>query len=314
MSPVAAGSARAGSAVVTRLDDADLSALLRIRHFETALLDLFAQGVVGGTTHTGLGQEHVPVAVEKLLTRDDHVFSNHRGHGHYLARFGEPEGLLAEILGRTGAVCGGYGGSQHLLRERFMSTGVQGESLAVAAGVALDLSGRRPDRTELACVYLGDGTWGEGIVYEALNIISLWKLPVLVVVENNAIAQSTPTRQAMAGTIAARAAAFDVPHTRCDSVDVNAIRARLAPVVDAVRAGRGPAVVEFLVPRLGPHSKGDDTRTEAELEELRGGDWARIYEHAYPEQFAAADAAERAAIAETVRAVLARPPAEARDV
>lgn len=305
---------RPADAAVARLDEADLAALLQIRHFETALLDLFAQGAVNGTTHTCLGQEHVPVAVERLLSADDYVFSNHRGHGHYLARFGEPDGLLAEILGRSGAVCGGYGGSQHLLRDRFMSTGVQGESLAIAAGVALDLSEQPRERTDLACVYIGDGTWGEGLVYESLNIMSLWKLPVLVVVENNAIAQSTPTRLTMAGTIAARAAAFDIAHVLCDGVDVDAIRATLSPVVEGVRTGRGPAVVEFRVPRLGPHSKGDDTRSAEELEVLRERDWARIYAHAYPEQFAAADARQRAVIAETVRAVLGRPAVEARDV
>jgi TPP-dependent pyruvate/acetoin dehydrogenase alpha subunit len=191
---------------------------------------------------------------------------------------------------------------------------VQGESLAIAAGVALDLSGQPRERTDLACVYIGDGTWGEGIVYEALNIMSLWKLPVLVVVENNAIAQSTPTRLTMAGTIAARAAAFGISHVLCDTVDVNAIRAMLSPLVEGVRVGRGPAVVEFLVPRLGPHSKGDDTRSAEELEALRERDWARVYERAYPEQFAAADARQRAAIAQTVRDVLDRPAAEARDV
>ena len=303
-----------GASSVTRLDDADLTALLKIRHFETALLDLFGQGAISGTTHTCLGQEHVPVAVEGLLTPGDYVFSNHRGHGHYLARFGEPDGLLAEILGREGAVCGGYGGSQHLLRDRFMSTGVQGESLAIAAGVGLDLSERRAGNTDLACVYIGDGTWGEGIVYESLNIMSLWKLPVLVVVENNAIAQSTPTRTVMAGSLGARAAAFGIPHTRCDSTDVKAIRALLAPVVDGVRGGQGPAVVEFLVPRLGPHSKGDDTRTHEDLEALRRNDWARRYEDAFTDHFTEIDSRVRAEIDDVVRAVLARPLTEARDV
>jgi acetoin:2,6-dichlorophenolindophenol oxidoreductase subunit alpha len=314
-STLAAPPAAAG-ATLSRLSDADLSALLSIRHFEQALLDCFSQGLVAGTTHTCLGQEHVPVAMEGLLRADDHVFSNHRGHGHYLARFGDPAGLLAEIMGRAGAVCGGYGGSQHLLRDTYMSTGVQGQSLSMATGVALHLrsSPPPPDRdSPMVCVYIGDGTWGEGAVYEALNVAGLWQLPVLVVVENNGIAQSTPTASTMSGSIAGRAAAFGVPHQRCSSVDVNQLRRDLAGTVDAVRRG-GPAVVEFIVPRLGPHSKGDDSREPHELAELRIRDWAALYRDSHPEHFDTVDRRQRTAIADVVRDVTTRPLAEARDV
>lgn len=298
--------------------DADLAALLMIRHFELALLDCFARGLVAGTTHTCLGQEYVPVAMEGLLTRSDHVLSNHRGHGHYLARFADPAGLLAEILGREGAVCGGYGGSQHLHRETYMSTGVQGESLTVAAGIALHLrsgpdGGGAVAPGRLACVYVGDGTWGEGAVYEALNLASLWGLPLLVLVENNGIAQSTPTGLAMAGSISSRAAAFDVPHLRCASLDVAEIRTQLGPLVHRVRSGSGPAVVEFTPPRLGPHSKGDDTRGDHELAALRARDWAGRYRDRHPARFARIDDEQRRAIDGVVRDVLARPLAQARD-
>lgn len=93
-----------------------------IRHFEQTLLELFAHGELSGTTHTCLGQEYVPVAVSRLLQDGDWVFSNHRGHGHYLAHFADPYGLLAEIMGRAGVVCAGVGGSLHILRERYLST------------------------------------------------------------------------------------------------------------------------------------------------------------------------------------------------
>lgn len=246
--------------------DADLSRMLMIRAFERKLLDLFGRGLLNGTTHTCLGQEYVPVAVEGLLDPADHVFSNHRGHGHYLARFDDPEGLLAEIMGREGAVCSGVGGSQHIRRDRYLSTGVQGESLPVAAGVALHLKRTEPGR--LACAYIGDGTFGEGSVYEALNLAALWRLPLLVVVENNGIAQSTPTSANLAGTIEGRAAAFGITHALVEGADVDAIRDRLVPLVAAVREG-GPAVVEFVTHRLGPHSKGDDTRPAHAI----GVDW-----------------------------------------
>ncbi|MEU0560536.1 thiamine pyrophosphate-dependent dehydrogenase E1 component subunit alpha [Dactylosporangium sp. NPDC006015] len=279
----------------------DRAAMLLIRHFETALLDLFARGELSGTTHTCLGQEYVPVAVSGLLGPDDHVLSNHRGHGHYLARFDDPEGLLAEIMGRAGAVCHGVGGSQHIHRRGYLSTGVQGESLPVAAGLALHL--RRHRQGALACAYIGDGTWGEGAVYEALNIAALWRLPLLVVVEHNGIAQSTPTGHAMAGTVAGRAAAFGLAHTLVTATDPARIRAELAPFVAGVRDG-APLIVEFRTPRLGPHSKGDDTRPADQVAAL--ADW-------YPAVAAAApdlDRAQRDRVARVVAEVSARPPAE----
>jgi pyruvate dehydrogenase E1 component alpha subunit len=288
------------------LQDADLGRLLLIRHFETALLRLFGEGLLSGTTHTCLGQEYVPVALDPLLHEDDFTLSNHRGHGHFLARYaGEAAGLLAEIMGREGALCGGVGGSQHVYHRRFLSTGVQGESLPVAVGMALRM--RRAGRGALACVYIGDGSWGEGSVYEALNMAALWNAPVLVVVENNGIAQSTPTEREMAGTVAARAAAFGVPHHRVESIDVNTIRAELAGPITAVRESAFPLVVEFVTHRLGPHSKGDDTRTPRQLQALRDDDWYERYAGAFPRLFAAADEHWRRYVDTLVAEVSARP-------
>ncbi|WP_232663231.1 thiamine pyrophosphate-dependent dehydrogenase E1 component subunit alpha [Pseudonocardia sp. TRM90224] len=250
-------------------DDAGL--LLVIRHFESKLLDLFDRGLLNGTTHTCLGQEHVPVALAPLLTEADFVFSNHRGHGHYLALRRDPAGLLAEITGREGAVCGGVGGSQHLLNGRYLSTGVQGQSLPVAVGTALHLARSEPGAVAVA--FVGDGTWGEGSVYEALNMACLWRLPLLVVTENNGIAQSTPTSMELAGTIAGRAAAFGAAHHLTGTADVAGLRAEAAPLLAAVRAGAGPHVLEVDVHRLGPHSKGDDTRPAEELRRAAEHDW-----------------------------------------
>ena len=290
--------------------DEDLAALLLIRHVELALLRLFGEGLVSGTTHTCLGQEHVPVALAPLLRDDDTVFSNHRGHGHYLALTGDTEGLLAEVMGRQGAVCGGVGGSQHIYTGTYLSTGVQGESLPVAAGAALRHQ-RRGDGG-LALAFVGDGTWGEGAVYEALNMAALWRLPVVVVVEHNGIAQSTPTAVQMAGSVRGRAEAFGVAYHHSATTDPAALRAELRPLLAHVRAGGGPLVVELDVPRLGPHSKGDDTRGPEELAALRGRDW---YEHragATAERFAALDAGQAALVERLVAEVSARPPADGR--
>lgn len=290
-----------------RLTDADLDLMLTIRHFERTLLSLFAAGHIAGTTHACLGQEYIPVAMTPLLA-PAFTFSNHRGHGHYLAQFGDAEGLLAEVTGRAGAVCGGIGGSQHILRDGFCSTGVQGEGVAAALGVALHM--RSMGRPDLAVAYIGDGTWGEGVVYEALNMAALWSLPLVILVEHNGIAQSTPTIRAMAGTIAARAAAFGVVHVHVDTTCVVAIRDQLAAPVARVRDGGGPLVVEFRTWRLGPHSKGDDTRSPTELAALAEHDWYTTYARQHPEQFTSRDARARAAIEALTREVLTREPAQ----
>jgi pyruvate dehydrogenase E1 component alpha subunit len=289
------------------LADNDLDLLLMIRHFELKLLDLFEQGALNGTTHTCLGQEYVPVALRTVLQEQDFVFSNHRGHGHYLARYEDPHGLLAEIMGRQGAVCNGVGGSQHILRDRYLSTGVQGQSLPVAAGVALHL--RRSEPGRLACVYIGDGTWGEGAVYEALNLAALWRLPLLIVVENNGIAQSTPTAVQMSGSIAGRARAFGIRHHRIESADINEIRRDLGSLAGRVRHEHMPLVLEFATHRIGPHSKGDDTRSPDEVAAIRANDWYRRYRQDYPEQMALRDAKASAYIDLVAREVAALPPA-----
>jgi TPP-dependent pyruvate/acetoin dehydrogenase alpha subunit len=285
------------------MSDADLSAMLLIREFEIALLQLFAQGLVNGTTHTCQGQEYVAVSLAPLLA-GDYVLSNHRGHGHYLARFDDPCGLLAEILGRTGSVCNGVGGSQHIWRPDYVSSGVQGQSVPIAAGIALNF--RRTGQERLACAFIGDGTWGEGAVYEGLNLAKLWHLPLVLVVENNGIAQSTRTVDQMAGDVAGRAAAFGVRYARVDGVDLAAIRETLGPLLAGVREHGGPLVVEFMTRRLGPHSKGDDTRPAAEIARLREGDWHTRFRAQAPDRFDALEAAQRLRVAQVVTDVLER--------
>jgi pyruvate dehydrogenase E1 component alpha subunit len=289
----------------TQLSDEDLGRLLLIRHFELALLDLYATRHVSGTVHTCLGQEYVPVALAPFIA-GDHVFSNHRGHGHYLALHDDPAGLLAEILGRDGAVCHGVGGSQHVyLEDRFLSTGVQGESLPVAVGVALHMRRTAPGR--MAVAFVGDGTFGEGAVYEALNIAQLWQVPLLVVVEHNGIAQSTPTEWQMAGTVKDRVAAFGIAHHRLTTNDIGAIRSRVAAPLARARHEPAPLVLEFDTVRLGPHSKGDDTRPADEVRALWERDWAAPYAERFPDQFTRVDAAQRERVRCLVEDVQARP-------
>lgn len=284
-----------------------LERLLLIRGFEDLLLTLFAAGQLGGTTHTCLGQEYIPVAVMPLLGDEDFIFSNHRGHGHYLARFDDPEGLLAEIMGRDGAICGGVGGSQHIKRGRYFSTGVQGESLPVAVGAALQLA--RDGRGGVAVPFIGDGTWGQGAVYEALNMAALWRAPLVVVVENNHIAQTTHRTQHMAGRIEDRVRAFGLSFLRCTGHDVEALRAEVAPVIERARREREPAVIEFETERLGSHSKGDDTRDAGAVAELQARSWRVHYAAAFPAEFGRANERVQARLAEVLREVESRGPA-----
>lgn len=240
-----------------------------IRGFEEMLLDQFARGRVGGTTHTCIGQEIAAVAVTAALDRSrDCVFSNHRGHGHFLAYCGEAFQLLAEILGRPDGVCGGRGGSQHLHLRNFYSNGVQGGTVGNAVGAALAEKTKRSGT--VTCAWLGDGTFGEGLVYEAMNLAALWRLPIVFAIEANRIAQTTPTELQLAGSIAARCAAFDIPIEETSGTDVDEMLAAASRAVDAARAEQRPQAVVSHAIRLGPHSKGDDTRAP----ELLQAAWA----------------------------------------
>jgi TPP-dependent pyruvate/acetoin dehydrogenase alpha subunit len=271
-----------------------------IRAFEHMLLDAFARGRIGGTTHTCIGQEITAVAVTAALDRArDCVFSNHRGHGHFLAYCGEVFPLLAEIFGYPDGVCGGRGGSQHLHRRNFYSNGVQGGSVGNAVGVALAEKTRRSGA--VTCAWLGDGTFGEGLIYEAMNIASLWRLPIVFAIEANGIAQTTPTALALAGSLAARCRAFDIPAAEVSGLDLAEALAAAARAVDAARAEQRPHAIVSHAPRLGPHSKGDDTRDPAALQAA----WTRDPVAALRRQVgAAADAIDREN-ADLMRAVLA---------
>ncbi len=232
--------------------------LYRIRRFEETVLENFPKGIFYGTTHTYLGQEANAVGVIAHLQDGDIVFSNHRGHGHFLAYGGEMRALFAEMMGKATGVCGGRGGSQHLQWRDFYSNGVQGGIVPVATGMAL--AEKRKNTNALAVAFLGDGTLGQGVVYESLNMATLWDAPILYVVENNHIAQTTPVDLTLAGNMAARFSTFGIPVDELDSSAVLEISALAASLVADVRARSQPRALIVSTVRFGPHSKGDDTR------------------------------------------------------
>ncbi|HMJ24673.1 MAG TPA: thiamine pyrophosphate-dependent enzyme, partial [Pyrinomonadaceae bacterium] len=158
--------------------------MLTVRIVEERLLRLFSEGLLHGTVHTCLGQEGCAVGVVSALNAErDVVFSNHRGHGHFLAYCDDVDGLIAELMGRRTGVCAGVGGSQHLHQKNFYSNGILGGIVPVATGMALAEKAKESD--SIVIVFLGDGAFGEGVVYEAFNIAALWDLPILFVVELN---------------------------------------------------------------------------------------------------------------------------------
>lgn len=241
--------------------------LYRIRRFEEMVLENFRRGVFFGTTHTYLGQEANAVGVISGIQDADIIFSNHRCHGHFLAYGGDPRSLFAEMMGKVSGVCGGRGGSQHLQWRNFYSNGVQGGIVPVATGMAL--AEKFKQSSTIAIAFLGDGTLGEGVVYEAFNMAARWNAPILYVLENNRIAQTTPVETTLAGNIADRFTAFGIPVVELDTSDVLEILPAAGKQIADVRNTSSPHALILHTHRFGPHSKGDDTRPQTLIDNLQ---------------------------------------------
>ena len=244
--------------------------MLLIRRFEERLLAEFSTGKLAGTTHTYIGQEADAAGIFSVTDPGDVVFSSHRCHGHFLAYGGDPYRLAAELMGKVTGLVSGRGGSQHIHWRNFFSNGIQGGILPVATGMALAEKVNKTDKIALA--FLGDGTLGEGALYESLNIASLWSLPILFVVENNRYAQTTPIELAVAGTITGRFSAFGITTLERDTSDVLEIQAAALEAVGSVRRNGRPVGLILHTYRFFAHSKGDDVRDPAEIARAREKD------------------------------------------
>jgi len=241
-----------------------------IRLTEQLILDQFSRGLVSGTTHTCLGQEIAAISVVRAMDHsEDAVLSNHRNHGHFLTYSGDFLGLVAEIMGREAGVCRGRGGSQHLAWQHFHSNGVQAGMTGISAGLAL--ARKKRGGGGLVAAMIGDGTLGQGLLYESMNLASVWQVPLLVVVENNGIAQTTYTRETIGGSIEERGAAFGFATWHLADDDPEFCR-KVADVVTAVRAAGRPGYLVLDTRRMGPHSKGDDLRSGEEMTGIRSRD------------------------------------------
>jgi TPP-dependent pyruvate/acetoin dehydrogenase alpha subunit len=241
-----------------------------IRRFEDEVQSLFQQGLVHGTTHLCSGQEAGPVGVCDALGDEDRVAGTYRGHGHALALGVEPEGLMAELLGRATGVCAGRAGSMNVidLEHRLMGCyGIVGGSIAAATGVALALK----RRGGVAVAFFGDGATNQGYFHECLNFAKVHELPVVYVCENNLYGEFTPYEQVTAGAIADRPRTLGLPTVTIDGNDVWTVKATAAEVVERARGGGGPQFVESLTYRYVGHSRSDPGkyRKAGELDEWK---------------------------------------------
>ena len=235
---------------------------LQIRRAEELLLEAFRDGHIRGTVHTCLGQELIPVMVNEFFG-DAFWFSNHRGHGHYLARTKDFAGLFAEILSREGGVSHGIGGSQHLLTDEFMSNGIQGGQAGIAAG----FSSSRISNGNMSVMFIGDGTLGAGHLYESWNIAALEKSKVLYIVEDNLVAQSTPSEKTFRGNLEMRVMGFGLKYLFAQDNELDSLQFVLSEARDNLEK-QIPTVLHIRTKRLGPHSKGDDNRKVSDIDAL----------------------------------------------
>jgi len=241
-----------------------------IREVENVFLRLFSQGRLNGTVHTCVGQEFTGVAVAKYLSENDWVTSNHRCHGHFIAKTGNWKGLIDELIGTSDGICHGIGSSQHLFEQGFMSNGVQGSLLPVASGIALAELKNKTDAIVIS--FIGEGTLGEGIVYEVFNLSSILKLPHVIVCENNLYSQSTPQSHSVSGSILKRAEAFGWSCYNTNTWDLKGLFNTVKSTIDSVRKNHCPAFINIETYRLNAHSKGDDNRPIKEVDTFKSLD------------------------------------------
>lgn len=228
-----------------------------IRTVENQLSRLFADSEVPGFIHLSIGQEAIAAGVMAALDERDSMATNHRGHGHVLARGIDLDMFFMEIMGKAGGICGGRGGSMHVAD---MALGIIGANGIVGAGIPIALGSAVAHSVRktggVAVVFFGDGAMAEGVLHESLNMASLWQLPILFVCENNGWSEFSPTKDQFAAELGKLAQAFKLEHVLVDGNDVEAVAAAANKAVTAARGGR-PQVLECTTHRVRGHYEGD---------------------------------------------------------
>ena len=247
--------------------------MLLIRRFEERAGQLYGMGLIGGFCHLYIGQEAVVTGLTAAMTDADSVVTSYRDHGHMLACGMEPDGVMAELTGRIGGYSRGKGGSMHMFsrEQRFYGGhGIVGAQVPLGTGLGFAHKYRNDGGVALA--YMGDGAVNQGQVYEALNMAALWVLPVLFVIENNQYAMGTSVQRASAQTeLYRRGEAYGVVGEQVDGMDVLAVMEASNRVLDGIRAGNGPAILEMKTYRYRGHSMSDPAkyRTREEVSKIR---------------------------------------------
>lgn len=245
--------------------------MLKIRRFEERVGELFAVGKIPGFVHLYIGEEAVATGVCAHLREDDYITSTHRGHGHLISKGGDLKLMMAELFGKHTGYCKGKGGSMHIADVDLGilgANGIVGGGPPIATGAALAAKYMGTDRA--AVCFLGDGASNQGTFHEGVNLASIWKLPVIFVVENNMYGISfSQTRSMRVQDIADRAAAYDIPGFVVDGNDVIAVYEAAGEAIQRARAGEGPALIECKTYRYRGHFEGDPmvyrTREEEEM-------------------------------------------------
>jgi TPP-dependent pyruvate/acetoin dehydrogenase alpha subunit len=251
------------------------SRMMLIRDFEERLMLLIRQGAPVGPVHLYIGQESVAVGVCAALDPKDLIASTHRGHGHCIAKGVDVRSMMAELFGKSTGTNKGKGGSMHITDVSVGMLGVQPiVGMGPTHGVGAGLSAKVLRTGQVVATFFGDGAASMGSVHEAMNLASIWSLPVLFVCENNGYAQSTPAEYAIAGkNIADRAAGYDMPGVVVDGQDVFAVWEACDHAVRRARGGAGPTLIECKTYRFCGHNQGDDPHRYRSFEEekLAGG-------------------------------------------
>lgn len=248
-----------------------------IRYFEDHLHKLFAKGQIPGFVHLYAGEEAVAVGVCAHLTDEDQITSTHRGHGHCVAKGCDLKGMMAEIFGRSTGLCKGRGGSMHIAdidKGMLGANGIVGGGFTLAAGAAL--RNKYLKTKNVAVCFFGDGAANEGTFHEAINMASIWKLPVVFVCENNMFGEATPQSYSSASpTISERCAAYNIQGKTIDGSNVVEVYDVVGQAIERARKGEGPSIIECLTYRKYGHFEGDEQKYKSDT----GAEGKRAHEN-----------------------------------
>jgi pyruvate dehydrogenase E1 component alpha subunit len=248
-------------------------AMLLIRRFEEKAGQLYGMGFIGGFCHLYIGQEAVVTGMKMAIRDGDQMITAYRDHGHMLAMDMEPRGVMAELTGRRGGYSRGKGGSMHMFSKEknfYGGHGIVGAQVSLGTGLAF--ANKYRGNGAVSLTFFGDGAANQGQVYESFNMASLWKLPVIYVIENNRYAMGTAVSRSSAETdFSHRGISFRIPGMQVDGMDVRAVKSATDQAVAWCREGNGPMILEMLTYRYRGHSMSDPAkyRSKDEVQKMR---------------------------------------------